>query len=127
MPMTRHLLLLTLFLGTPSLLWAAPQLDLPTKRSGGAKQRSGKIGQPSGDVQPGDISGPSTGERVKTENLVDANGRPIEGGQVITRSVNVAVSKQSTRGSLSLPANGRREAPAVERPMPGSVSNASTS
>lgn len=116
--MTRHLLLLTLFLGTPSLLWAAPQLDLPTKRSGSAKPKSGRIGKPSGDSQPGDISGPSTGEQVKTETLVDANGRPIQGGTVVTRNVNAPVSNQSTRGSLSLPAKGRREAPVVERPEP---------
>jgi len=116
MPMKRHLLLLTLFLGTPSPLWAAPQLDLPSKRSSGAKQRSGNIGRPAGDAQPGDLAGPSTGERVKTETLVDANGRPIEGGTVVTRNVNAAVSNQSTRGSLSLPAQGRREELVTERP-----------
>ncbi len=116
MPMTRHLLLLTLFLGTPSVLWAAPQLDLPSKRSSRAQQGSGKIGRPVTSNLGGDVSGPSTGEKVKVKALVDAEGRPIEGGQVTTRSVNVPVGAQSRRGSLSIPSEGRRDQPPLSLP-----------
>ncbi len=117
MLMTRHLLLFALFLGTPSLLWAAPQLDLPTKRSSRAQQGSGKVGRPVNPSQGGDVAGPSTGEQVKVKALVDAEGRPIQGGQVTTRSVNVPVGARSQRGSLSIPREGRREG--AELSLPG--------
>ena len=124
--MTRHLLLLTLFLGTPGVLWAAPQLDLPSKRAPRAERKAGDAPQRrvKGERQ-GDISSASTGEQVKVETLVDANGRPIEGASKVTRNVNAPGRSQSTRGSLSLPRTRRRD-PAPAAPAPGSTATGST-
>lgn len=106
--MTRLLLLLTIFLGTSGALVAAPQLDLPSKRSTRA-QRGGEDPQTAREGERrGDISSASTGETVKVEPLVDAKGRAIGGSSVVTRNVNAPGRSQQTRGSLSLPKTRRR-------------------
>lgn len=120
--MMRQLLFLTLFLGTPSLLSAAPQLDLPSKRSAAEQLGGGRVGSPKGDARRGDISKPSSEEKVEVKALVDGNGRPVEGGTVVTRTVNAAGRTQSGRGSLSLPSAGRRGPAALPEPAPTAAS-----